>query len=106
MRVADLLSNGPGKAVPLRSLEELTGLSSREVRRQIERERRAGALIVSDNRHGYWLAAGPEEAQRFARSMLARAGEIRRTARAVEVAAKKVGESPSVGTPDGGEESM
>lgn len=83
--------------MPLRNLVSLTGLSERAVRKQIERERRAGTMIVSDNLHGYWLAAGPEEAQRFARSMLARAGEIRKTALAVETAAEKMGESLSVG---------
>ncbi|NCE63569.1 hypothetical protein D1159_03000 [Pseudoflavonifractor sp. 524-17] len=70
--------------MPLRHLESLTNLPGREVRRQIERERRAGALIISDNQHGYFLTDDPAEAQRFARSMQHRAREILRTARAIE----------------------
>lgn len=70
--------------VTLRHLEKLTDLPGREIRRQIERERRAGALIISDNQHGYYLTDDPAEAQRFARSMQHRAREILRTARAIE----------------------
>ena len=51
---------------------------------QIEQERRAGALIVADNKSGYWVTDDPAEAQRFARSMKHRAKEILRTARAIE----------------------
>ena len=58
-----------------------------KVRRQIERERRAGELIVSNNRDGYYLTDDPAEAQRFARSMRGRASEIVKTARAIEEAA-------------------
>lgn len=86
-RISDLLSNGAENGVTLRHLEKLTDLPGREVRRQIERERRAGALIISDNQHGYFLTDDPAEAQRFARSMQHRAREILRTARAIEGAA-------------------
>lgn len=87
MRIADLLSHGAENGVTLRHLEKLADLPDREVRRQIERERRAGALIISDNQHGYFLTDDPAEAQRFARSMQHRAREILRTARAIEGAA-------------------
>lgn len=86
--VADLLPYGEESGVTLRHLEKLTGLEGREVRRQIERERRAGTLIISNNRNGYYLTDDPAEAQRFARSMRHRAREILRTARAIEGAAK------------------
>lgn len=85
--VADLLSCGAENGITLRHLAWLTNLPGREVRRQIERERRAGALIISDNQHGYFLADDPAEAQRFARSMRHRAREILRTAQAIEGAA-------------------
>ena len=88
-RIADLLSHGADSGITLRHLEKLADLPGREVRRQIERERRAGALIISDNRHGYFLTDDPAEAQRFARSMQQRAREILRTARAIERAAPK-----------------
>ncbi len=87
MRVADLLPHGVENGVNLRHLERMTGLDGREVRRQIERERRAGELIISDNRNGYYLTDDPAEAQRFARSMKGRAREILRTAQAIEEAA-------------------
>lgn len=88
MRIADLLPYGEESGVTLRHLEKLTGLDGREVRRQIERERRAGTLIISNNKNGYYLTDDPAEAQRFARSMRHRAREILRTARAIEGAAK------------------
>ena len=87
VKIADLLGHVQNAAVPLRHLKELAGLPDREARRQIERERMAGALIISDNQHGYFLADDPAEAQRFARSMQHRAREILRTARAIEGAA-------------------
>ena len=87
VKIADLLGHGQNAAVPLRNPKELAGLPGREVRRMIEAERRAGALIISDNAHGYYLTDDPAEAQRFARSMQHRAREILRTARAIEGAA-------------------
>ena len=87
VHIADFLSYGPENGVTLHHLEKLADLPGREVRRQIERERRAGALIISDNSHGYFLTDDPAEAQRFARSMQHRAREILRTARAIEGAA-------------------
>ena len=87
IHIADFLSHGAENGVTLRHLEKLADLPGREVRRQIERERRAGALIISDNRNGYYLTDDPGEVQRFARSMQHRAREILRTARAIEGAA-------------------
>ncbi len=87
MRIANLLSHGPENGITLRHLEKLFDLPGREVRRQIERERRAGELIISDNQHGYYLTNDPAEVQRFARSMKHRARQILRTARALERAA-------------------
>lgn len=87
LRIADLLHPGAENAIPRRDLISLTGLSDRELRRQIERERRAGAWIISDNRHGYFLADDPAEVQRFTRSMLHRSAEIAKTARILEGAA-------------------
>lgn len=87
LKISSLLSHGAENGVTLRHLEKLADLPGREVRRQIERERRAGALIISDNQHGYFLTDDPAEAQRFARSMQHRAREILRTARAIEGAA-------------------
>ena len=87
MRIRDFLHCGQENAVSLRHLEKVLGVPGRAIRRQIERERRAGALIVSNNKDGYYLTNDPAEAQRFARSMQHRAREILRTARAIEEAA-------------------
>ena len=92
VKIADLLGHGQSAAVPLRHLKELAGLPGREVRRMIEAERRAGALIISDNRHGYFLADTQEEVNQFVKSMLRRSGEIARTARMVGQAAEIGGE--------------
>jgi len=87
VHIADFLGHGPENGVTLRHLEKLVDLPGREIRRQIERERRAGGLIISDNAHGYYLTDDPAEAQRFARSMQHRTREILRTVRAIEGAA-------------------
>lgn len=85
--IAGLLLYGAENGLTLKDLERVTGWPGRTIRKAIESERRAGALIISDNRNGYYLTDDPGEAQRFARSMRHRAGEIRRTARAIERAA-------------------
>lgn len=87
IKIADFLSHGAENGITLRHLEKMTGLPGREVRREIERERRAVELIISDNRNGYFLTDDPAEAKRFARSMKCRADQIIKTAQAVETAA-------------------
>ncbi len=87
MSISDYLSYGQENALPLKHLANVTGLDGREIRRAIERERRGGMLILSDNQHGYYLAANAAEAAAFTRSMRHRALEILRTARAIDEAA-------------------
>lgn len=65
-KVADLLSHGRENAIPRRELEKLTGLDGRTVRLMIERERREGTACVRSMRH--------------------RAGEIMKSAQAIEQA--------------------
>lgn len=85
--IAALLLPGAGNAVPLRQLTAMTGRDERVVRAQIERERRAGALIVSDNVAGYWLADNAADVKRFCQSMRGRAQQIITTSEALERAA-------------------
>ena len=85
--IENLLLYGPENGQTLRDLVHITQWPERAIRKEIEVERRAGALIISDNAHGYYLTDDPVEAQKFARSMRHRAGQIIRTARAVEEAA-------------------
>lgn len=89
--VAGLLPTGQQNAVPLRHLKELTHLPGREVRRLIQQERRAGALILSDNLRGYFVAADEEEVRQFVKSMRRRAAEVRLTALYVERGVKDHG---------------
>lgn len=84
--ISDYLSAGQENAVPLRYLKEVTGIDGRTVRLMIQRERLAGVPILADNQTGYYLPATQEEKQRCVRSMKHRAEEIKRAARAIEVA--------------------
>lgn len=83
-RIADLLHPGAENAVPRRDLMALTGLSDRELRRQIETERRLGTPILSDCIGGYFLPGSQPEKDRCVRSLRRRAKEIEATATAIE----------------------
>lgn len=85
-KIADLLSYGQENAIPRRHLEKLTGLDGRTVRLMIERERHEGVPILADNVTGYYLPATEHERAACVRSMRHRAGEIMRTAQAIEQA--------------------
>ena len=50
----------------------------------IEQERRSGTPICADNLTGYYIAANEAEKAACVRSMRHRAGEIMKTARAIE----------------------
>lgn len=85
--IAGLLLYGPENGMTLKDLVHITQWPERAIRKEIEVERRAGTLIISDNRNGYYLTDDPAVAERFTRSMKGRAREIWRTAQAVEKAA-------------------
>ncbi len=87
MRVRDSLPYGRVNAIPAKFLAEALGFpSDRELRKQIERERAAGAVILSDcHRGGYYLSDDPEELRRFTRTLNARA---KNTAKAAQSAQK------------------
>lgn len=92
-RIEALLPHGEGNAVPARTLAELTGAGSvRLLQREIEKERAAGALILSTTRGtgGYYLPReGPEgrqEINAFIRTLTARASNTFRTLRAAKKA--------------------
>ena len=83
-KISPLLGYGQCEAVALADLVNLTGLSERTVRKQIQRERQIGIPILSDNYHGYYLPCTEFEADLCVRSLRRRAMEIRRTASAIE----------------------
>lgn len=82
--ISGYLGAGIENALLLRELEALTGMNPREIRRQIQLERLTGVPILSDNLHGYYLAADDWEVTQFVRSMRKRAREILKVAQAVE----------------------
>ena len=83
-KISDFLSTGRENALPLRYLVAVSGRDGRTVRQMIEKERRSGTPILSDCQSGYFLAADSAETQIFVRSMRHRAGEILKTAMAIE----------------------
>jgi len=82
--ISSLLPSGSERAVSLRRLADITGLSTREVRRALQRERLRGIPICSDNLTGYFLAENDAERAAFCRSMRHRARQILQVVRAVE----------------------
>ncbi len=83
-QISDFLMHGAENAVPLRHLKAVTGMEGRTIRRKIESERRRGIPILSDNLNGYFLPASEGERERFVKSMRHRAGEILKSAAAIE----------------------
>lgn len=75
MKVHDSLFFGRDKAIPSKELAEALGFQTvRDLQKQIERERAAGAVILSDcHGGGYYLSDDPEELLRFTRTLNARA---------------------------------
>lgn len=82
--IANLLLVGQENALSAKHLVSITGMSNRAVRKQIEVERRQGIPILADNQTGYYLPANEDEQERFINSMRHRAGEILKSAAAIE----------------------
>ena len=82
--VSDFLNRGRENVVPLRHLKQIMETDGRTIRLMIQRERLEGIPICADNLTGYYLPATDEEKTACVRSMRHRAGEIMRTARAIE----------------------
>ena len=85
-KVSELLNRGRENAVPLRHLKKLMETDGRTVRLMIQQERLSGIPICADNLTGYYLPANEAEKAAFVRSMRHRAGEIMKTAKAIEQA--------------------
>lgn len=92
--IEEILHTGIQNALSPEYLAAVTGLDSvRAVQKQIERERRSGAVILSSTQPpgGYYLPANREEVRRFIRTLENRAGE---TMRALDSARKYLEEFP------------
>ena len=85
-KVSDFLSHGRENAVPLRHLKKVMEADGRTVRLMIQQERLSGMPICADNLTGYYLPAPQEERTACVRSMRHRAGEIMKSAGAIEQA--------------------
>lgn len=91
--ISSLLMHGCENGLHLADLVRLTGWPEREVRRQIQSERKAGHLILSDCEHGYFLPGEISEVRRFIRSMSRRSREIAAISRVAEdTLAKLIGQ--------------
>ena len=88
--ISNLLQYGCENGLHLSELVQLTGWTEREIRRVIQQERKAGELILSDNKSGYFLPASEHEVRRFIRSMSNRSREIAEVSRAAEDALSRI----------------
>ena len=96
--ISDMLHEGAENGTTLSELVQLTGEDERSIRRRIQAERKAGKLILADNKSGYFLPASEHEVRRFIRSMSSRAREITTVACVAEdVLARMTGQERMVG---------
>lgn len=92
--VEEILHTGIQNALSPEYLAAVLNLGTvRALQKQIERERREGAVILSSTQPpgGYYLPANREEVRRFIRTLENRAGE---TMRALDSARKYLEEFP------------
>lgn len=78
-----MIGSGEENAVQSKTLEEVTGLNGRDVKRCIEELRRGGTVICGSNR-GYFYPEQLHELQGFIKRELRRAASIRRTLESAE----------------------
>lgn len=88
--ISDLLHEGAENGTTLLELVQLTGEDERSIRRRIQTERKAGKLILSDCKSGYFLPTSTLDIQRFINSMSRRSREIAAISRAAEDALLKM----------------
>ena len=83
--IEEQLLRGAENARTGRELAKILDLDIREVVRQVEKERRAGAPICAGalGTQGYYLAADQEELKTYCGRLFKRAGELHKTRRAL-----------------------
>lgn len=97
-KISDLLHTGSENGVTLSELVQLTGEDERSIRRRIQTERKAGKLILSDCKSGYFLPTSTLDVQRFISSMSRRSREIASISHAaVDALLKMTGQEKMVG---------
>lgn len=98
-----MLHTGVENAIPKQAIMAATGLTDRELRRQVAKERRDGFPILTNMEGGgLYRPSCPAETEIFVRSMRRRAREIAVVARAVErTLMQDLGQNEIVGWWDG-----
>lgn len=88
MKVQKVLRYGKENAITSKELAQLLGFQTvRDLQKQIERERSAGAVILSDSHGaGYYLSNDPVELARFTRTLNARAKNTIKAAQSAQMA--------------------
>lgn len=106
MKVFDSLHYGKENAIPSKALAKALGFQSvRDLQKQIERERAAGAVILSDPcGGGYYLSNDPHELRRFTRTLNARAKNTLRAAESAQRALDAATENAYTGGRQNGKE--
>ena len=87
MLVYDSLHYGRENAIPSKALAEALGFRTvRELQKQVERERAAGAVILSTchGGGGYYLSRDPEELYRFTQTLNSRAANTFKSAQSAQ----------------------
>ena len=87
-RVYEALQHGKENAIKSKELAEALGFRTvRDLQKQIERERTAGYVIISDPcGGGYYLTDDPAELARFAKTLNARARNTIKAAQSAQIA--------------------
>lgn len=86
MRVYEYLHYGKDQAIQTKDLAMALGFKTvRDLQKQIERERAAGAVILSDSHGaGYYLSDDPVELRRFTQTLNARAANTLKAAESAQ----------------------
>lgn len=86
LKVYDYLHYGKDQAVRTKDLAEALGFRTvRDLQKQVERERAAGAVILSDPQGaGYYLSDDPVELRRFTQTLNARAANTLKAAESAQ----------------------
>lgn len=72
--IVDILPEGKNNAISAETLTKMLQLpSKRELQKRIERERKAGALILSSSKGGYYTSHNRKEVQEFCKTLESRA---------------------------------
>lgn len=84
--VYDALPYGRENAIPSKMLAQILGFRSvRDLQKAVERERAAGAVILSDTHGGgYYLSDDQDELRRFTRTLYARAQNTMKAAESAQ----------------------